>query len=217
MKTKTVFLLLLIGVFVACNQTPKSKTQQESINSNLVTTGADTLAACPHSSQINWKGFKPAGEHSGIVKLKPGGIILVKVNQLVGIDVVIDLTSITDSDLTDPKMNEMLVKHLKSPDFFNVDSFPTARFILTGISKTNDNSQFEYLVSGNMTIKNITKPITFKANYKIEDGIFSAESESFMIDRTQWKVNYGSKSIFKELTDKFINDEFSIQISLKSM
>jgi len=38
----------------------------------------------------------------------------------------------------------------------------------------------------------------------------------FTIDRTQWGVNYGSKSVFDNLGDKFINDEVGITITLKA-
>jgi polyisoprenoid-binding protein YceI len=218
MKNKVnILTFLMMAILPACHHSPNNQKSEITKSAYLDTNGADTLIASHHASQITWKGFKPGGEHTGMVNLKPDGIILIKGNQLVGLDIAIDLTSIADSDLTDPKMNEMLIKHLKSPDFFNVDSFPTAHFVLSGLSKTVNNGPFAYMLSGNMTIKNITRPISFKANIDIKENSFSAESEPFMLNRTQWNVNYGSKSIFKELTDKFINDEFSVQILLKSM
>jgi polyisoprenoid-binding protein YceI len=218
MKQRIVLIATILGLFiVACNQSPKEKTAVKSTAISLDVADADTLIASQNTSKIIWKGFKPGGEHTGFVNLKSNGVVLVKDNQLVGGNFIIDLTSITDTDLSDPEMNGKLIGHLKSADFFNVDSFPEARFVLSGVSKVEGDNQYAYLLSGDLTIKNITKPISFKTNLEIDGHTFSAESEPFMLDRTQWNVNYGSKSIFKELTDKFINDEFSIQISLKSI
>jgi hypothetical protein len=66
-------------------------------------------------------------------------------------------------------------------------------------------------------MKNISHEISFNANVKINEGMVSAVSEDITLDRTKWNVNYGSKSIFKELKDKFIHDEFTIKIDAHSM
>ena len=42
--------------------------------------------------------------------------------------------------------------------------------------------------------------------------MMTIQSEAFIIDRTQWGVNYGSKSIFDDLGDKFINDDMELKI-----
>lgn len=170
-----------------------------------------------HQTKIYWKGSKPTGEHNGLIKLKDGGKFIVNDDKLVGGEFVIDMNSIVDTDIEDEKMNAKLVGHLKSEDFFYVDSFPEAKFVITKVSDLKGDAEFTNQIDGNLTIKGITKGISFKANVKIHNGIVSATSEEFVLDRTQWNVNYGSKSVFKELQDKFINDEFSLVIDAHSM
>jgi polyisoprenoid-binding protein YceI len=56
--------------------------------------------------------------------------------------------------------NERRNGHLKSPDFFAADSFPKITFTSTGIQKTSGN---KYKVSGNLTMRGVTKPIVLDA------------------------------------------------------
>ncbi|MEK4487479.1 YceI family protein [Psychrobacillus sp. FSL H8-0484] len=52
--------------------------------------------------------------------------------------------------------------HLRSGDFFDVESFPSIKFVATDIKKTDDG---EYDVTGDITIKDVTKSVTFEAEY----------------------------------------------------
>ena len=56
--------------------------------------------------------------------------------------------------------NEQRDGHLKSDDFFNAEQFPKMTFVSTSIEKTGDD---ELLVHGNLTIRDVTKPVTLKA------------------------------------------------------
>lgn len=58
--------------------------------------------------------------------------------------------------------NEQRDGHLKSDDFFNAEKFPKLSFVSTGITKKNEE---DYTLTGNMTIRDVTKPITLNANY----------------------------------------------------
>lgn len=64
-----------------------------------------------------------------------------------------------------------------------------------------------HLIKGDHTVKNITKPISFKAAINNKDGKVTATTEKFVLDLTEWGINYQSKKIFAELKDKFIHDE----------
>jgi polyisoprenoid-binding protein YceI len=94
----------------------------------------------------------------------------------------------------------------KEGDFFNVKEFPTAKFEMTGLENN--------VVKGNLTIKNKTNAIEFPAIVTEEGDKMMLKSEPFEIDRTKWEVNYGSKSIFPSLGDKFINDAIKITVSV---
>ncbi|MDF2437971.1 MAG: polyisoprenoid-binding protein [Bacteroidota bacterium] len=52
--------------------------------------------------------------------------------------------------------------HLRSADFFDAEKYPVIRFVSTEMKKTNEE---DYLLKGNITIKDVTKPIEFKVNY----------------------------------------------------
>lgn len=72
------------------------------------------------------------------------------------IDFKIDTTTIhTNSEDRD--------NHLRSADFFDTETFPTITFVSTDIVKTKNN---EYDITGDMTIKDVTKKITFEAEYE---------------------------------------------------
>ena len=125
------------------------------------------------------------------------------------------MKSINDEDLEGEK-KENLEAHLKGTvegkegDFFNVNKYPTASFELTGMEAMGDHT----MVQGNLTIKDKTNHIEFPANVNMDVDKVMIESKPFTIDRTQWNVNYGSKSVFDNLGDKFINDDIELTISL---
>jgi len=57
--------------------------------------------------------------------------------------------------------NEDRDNHLRTGDFFDVESFPTIDFVSTSIIKDGD----DYKVTGDLTIKGVTKPVTFEVEY----------------------------------------------------
>lgn len=65
----------------------------------------------------------------------------------------------TDSVSTN---NEDRDNHLRSADFFEVEKYPNMTFESTNIKKVSDN---EYALTGNLTIKGVTKETTFDVEY----------------------------------------------------
>jgi len=165
-------------------------------------------------SVINWKGSKPGKDHTGILKLSSGTIAADKRDISSG-NFVIDMNSLTNTDM-DGQGKDNLEGHLKGTvegkekDFFNVTEFPTAKFELTGVSGENGT----IVVSGNLTIKETTHNVEFPAVVSFPGDEIFLKSKPFMIDRTQWGVNFMSKTIFEELKDQFINDEVELTIEL---
>ena len=165
-------------------------------------------------SVINWKGSKPGKDHTGTMHLS-SGTLAAEARDIQSGSFVIDMNSISDTDMDgDGKAN--LEAHLKGTvegketDFFNVTNFPTANFEVTGVTGTGGN----ITVSGNLTIKNITQPVEFPAVVSFPGDDIFLKSEPFTIDRTQWGVNFKSKSVFDDLKDKFISDEVELTIEL---
>ncbi len=201
---KKYFCLLSSLVFILCISAGKP---EEAIKINT------------QESKINWKGKKPAGEHHGYVKLSEG-FLRIDDNIVKGGSFVIDMQTIKDTDLTDSKSNEKLVNHLKSKDFFDVEKFPTARFDITRVSKLKNNpgdvNKATHRIEGNLTIKGITKKVSFDASINLLNGRFTASTPEFTINRTEWDVNYQSKSVVAGLKDQFIYDEIALSIELVS-
>lgn len=174
-------------------------------------TKAVSFKVNPAKSELKWTGKKVTGEHFGKITLKEGSFS-VDGTKLVSGNFVADLTTITSEDLTDKEYNGKLVGHLKSDDFFSVEKHPTASFVLTSAKSTGAG---KYDVTGNLTIKGITKPVTFPAVVKV-NGNSAEATGTVTVDRSKYNMQFRSKSFFdaKELGDKLIYDDFTIEVKL---
>ncbi|MHA8082337.1 YceI family protein [Aquirufa sp. A-Brett2-15D] len=158
------------------------------------------------ASSIAWLAKKVTGEHNGTVGISAGALN-VDGNKLIGGNFTIDLKTIKDLDLTDPGYNQKLVGHLSSGDFFEVEKFPTATFVITKVAGKQ--------VTGNLTAKGITKSITFPAEITVKGGKVTAKA-NITIDRTDFNIRYNSKKFFESIGDKAIYDDFALTVSLVS-
>jgi len=217
MKTifKATFPLLAITLLISCAGPQGEKAQTGDANAVTVTTGDVTLKVDNAASTIAWTGTKPTGQHHGKISISDGSLMLTD-GKLIGGKFVIDMNSIVDHDLNDAGDNAKLVGHLKSPDFFDVSQFPIATFEITSVSEAAGADGSTHSITGNLTMKDVTRSVTLPATVKIEGNAVVASTPEFLIDRTQWNVQYGSKSIFDNLKDKFINDEIGLKIDLKA-
>jgi polyisoprenoid-binding protein YceI len=179
------------------------------ISTSLGTIYAQTFKAQPDKTVIYWHGEKVGGEHDGNIKLKSGELVMSG-NKPVSGNVVIDMTTITNSDISNDGMRERLVNHLKSDDFFGVEKFPEARFDITG-SEVNDGGSIKLM--GNLTIKGISEPVEFISSMESRDGslVFKGHIE---IDRTLFDVRFGSKKFFNNIADSAIDDIFKLDYEL---
>jgi polyisoprenoid-binding protein YceI len=208
---KNIFIIGIVITLISCNSKPSGeKTSAGDAQAVSQAAGVEYVLNTD-SAYINWTGSKPGKDHFGVVSVTEGKVN-VSEDKIVSGSFTIDLNTITDKDLEDAEWSGKLVGHLKSPDFFDVAQFPTAKFEI--VSVTEKASADSVLITGNLTMKGISKSVSFPAFVKIDDSQISASSSTFAIDRTQWGVNYGSKSIFAELKDKFINDEVKLSLNL---
>ncbi|MFL2576945.1 MAG: YceI family protein [Flavobacteriales bacterium] len=169
------------------------------------------VKASKDASTIIWTGSKITSSHTGNVSLKSGYLVLDHEN-IVGGNFIIDMTSITCTDIKSEKKNKYFVDHMKDRDFFDVARFPIAELDITNAKKISEQG-FE--MDGNMTIKGITLPIKFNSEIQIVGNSFTAISK-IIIDRTKWGIEYKSGNIFKDLGDKAILDEIEFDIFLIS-
>ena len=173
---------------------------------------AGTLSVSAQKREINtskslveWTGKKIGGAHNGEIKIK-SAFLDFKNGEIIGGNVIMDMTSITNTDLEDEGYNQKLVGHLKSGDFFGVEKYPTASFELTKATKFKNGKAS---VSGKLTIKGKTEEVTFDVSKNGEE--YSAQLE---VDRSKFDVRYGSNSFFDNLGDKAIDDMFILDLKL---
>ena len=216
---KKTFLSLLVlaslSTFVSCKK-------ETSVSTEVNTTEETAATGVSHkidleNSVVNWKGTKPAGAHTGTIKFSDGEA-LVTDGKLQGGKFVLDMNSITVTDLKAGDGKEDLEAHLKGTGdkaaedhFFNVAKYPKGSFEITKVEEVNG----KYTITGNLTLKDITKPVTVPASIVQDDSSITLTSDAFTINRTEWNINYASKSVFDDLKDKFIDDNIELTVAVK--
>ncbi len=173
---------------------------------------SETFKLNPETTTVEWVGSKVTGEHRGIVKVKEGSKLEIKGEEITKGTITVDLNSMTVTDITDPEYIQKFLGHMKSADFFNTEKFPEAKLEITKSKKSTDGLQVE----GKMTILGKTQPIKFTAT-PVKKSSDSLNSEAVIkLDRTKFGLKYGSGQFFKDLGDKMIHDEFTLNIKIEA-
>lgn len=176
--------------------------------STMLISGQNQLKVDTASSIVNWKGFKPTGDHYGTVNVKSGSFTIEN-NMIIAGEFEIDMNSIVDLDMpADNEYNAKLVGHLKSDDFFGVEKYPVALFKVTSSETKGD----KVLIKGDLTIKENTHPVSFLATVSLTGNKLMLKSETFKIDRSKWDIKFKSKSFFSDLGDNFIYDDMELSV-----
>lgn len=162
------------------------------------------------ASKATWEGSKLVGKHDGELKVKSGELTVDK-GALTGGNVEIDMISLTNKDITDAGMNAKLVGHLKSDDFFSVEKHPVSSLKITKVEKKAGKT----MITGDLTIKGITNPVTFPAEVKVEKNSVKAKGE-MKVDRTIYDIKFRSVKFFSDIGDKVIHDEFKVGFDISA-
>lgn len=227
MKFNFTGLLLAIALFTACTDAPESDKATTSEAQEVSSNEDEAWKVKVNDSKIEWIGTKVSGYHTGVVPIKDGDL-KVKDGAVTGGRFVMDVANLTVSGPkgVDAESNTKLLGHLKSADFFDVEKHPEATFELTSlkafegsVKDTADPRQEEineykvgnptHTISGNMTIKGVTKNIEFPARITVSGDNAEAIAK-FNIDRKQWGIVYPGKP------DDLIRDEVHLGISIKA-
>ena len=210
-------LILSAGIlFAACQSAPKADEAATAEKQQAATATGTSYTIDTASSAVTWAGTKPTATHTGTFKIKDGSVA-VENNTLTGGSFTIDIASLVDNDLTG-EFKGKLEGHLKSPDFFDVAKFPTAKFELTKVETFDSTKQKSllpgatHLLSGNLTLKDSTKNVTFPAVVSITDNALIAQA-NFNIDRTEWGMNYKGPN---NPQDWVIKKEVNLQLNVKA-
>ncbi|MBA9072488.1 polyisoprenoid-binding protein YceI [Flavobacterium gossypii] len=220
MKNRIASLLVLsaLTLTVSCKNDKAAEAETTEAGTVKEVSGeAATYTIDKENSKIEWTGSKPTGKHTGTINLADG-TVSVKDNALDTGKFTIDMNTITVTDLKAGDGKEDLEGHLKGTGgteadfdhFFNVKKYPQSNFEITKAVTENGKTSVE----GNLTMKGITKNVKFPATVTVNGNTVTVVSDPFTINRTLWNVNYGSKSVFDNLGDKFINDDIELKVSV---
>lgn len=220
MKKHVIWAGLLGSLFLlgACNSGTKSGNTVaagEAVEATNVAVEAAGLAVDEANSFVSWKGFKPGGEHFGKLPVSSGAVA-IQDGKLYGGYVELAMNGIIVEDI-EGEMAATLKAHLENEDFFEAGTYPTSRFELTDIPAEGLPVEGITELKGNLTLKDVTKNISIPVEaITIEDGSYTFVSKDFRINRVDWNVKYGSKTLFGDLGDKFIDDEIELKFVLKT-
>ncbi|GAA0880605.1 YceI family protein [Algoriphagus jejuensis] len=160
-------------------------------------------------STVTWKAEKVTGKHWGYVPIADAQLDVAN-GKITGGSFEMDMTNLTVEDLTDPKSKGNLTNHLKSDDFFSVEKFNKSTFKIKEAKTSNGT---DYSISGDLTIKGTTQPITFPAKVTVSGNSLTASGE-ITFDRTKYDIKYRSSNYFENLADKAIYDDVKLEVKL---
>jgi polyisoprenoid-binding protein YceI len=202
---KKIFTLLMFTALVSCNL----NTSQSVPSNDTVRQASDaTYSINPDQSIIVWTGREvTTSKHFGNIYFASGQFE-VKSGLISSGEFVVDMTTIDNQDLPEER-RPRLEAHLKSDDFFSVESHPTA---LLSILSSESMSEGKWLVSGELTIKTFTHPVEFEM-LNSNDGW----KANLVFDRSKYEVKFRSGTFFENLGDKLIYDDIELAINLKTL
>lgn len=161
---------------------------------------AGALPLAPGDSKIEFTGAKVTGKHEGVFEKFTGWIALEGDKpESSKVFVEIDMsTAKTDS--------EKLDGHLKTKDFFEVETYPKATFTSTEI-KAGGEGGATHTITGNLNLHGVEKSVSFPAKITVEKDKVTAEA-SFSINRKDFNIVYAGK------VDDLIKDDVLIKLTI---
>lgn len=219
MKKLLCVILLFVCCVIACEQAPKADKAKITDAQTVQAGTGNAYLPDTASSIVEWIGTKPTGKHHGTLKLA-GGAIYVKDSLITGGQFIINMNSLQDKDLLgDTAMQRKLETELKGEMFFDVKKYPAATFEITNVAPfqpaVGDELTLKnatHIIKGNLTLKSVTKNISFPASVTFSSNALSAVA-NFNIDRTQWGISYRAD---KSLQDKLINSQVNITFNIRA-
>lgn len=206
-NTLTIVGLAASMFFVSCSKGTEGETATTdslAVDSTALSYNVDTT-----SSIINWAGNTAALSklgmaygHTGTLNINSGSLE-VAAGKIAGGSFEINMKSLTptDSGYTKENTKEKLVGHLVTADFFAVDSFPTAKFVITGVQ--------EGKVTGDLTIKGKTNSETIEFSDLVVTDSEVKVTGKLVIDRQKYGVAWKHY-----LKDTVLSDELPLTITL---
>ena len=203
--------------FTACSDAPKGDAATVAGVQTAAAADGAKLTVDSTASTVRFVGNGVGKNHPGLFKVKDGAVTVAN-NAIAGGQFTIDINSM-ELEEKGEMFETKLRPHLLNADFFDAEKYPAAKFEITKVepyTATGTDSSVvagaNALVSGNLTLKDVTKNITFPAKVDIAGNAVNAAA-NFDIDRTWWNMSYGND---KSLGDKFISETVNVQLNLQA-
>ena len=216
----SIVVIVLLFVFIFNTKEKSNTTIQEIQNPEVlmdnmsqqtaleIPVGSSSYAVVPNQSTLNWTAKKTIVADwidKGTINISSGRLSF-NGDEITEGEIIVDMNTINSLTTGSGGSQDRLTNHLKSADFFDVAKYPTSKIVITSVSQNQ--------ITGNMTIKDVTKPVSFPVSI-VNSNSGRTVSGKISINRADFGVKYGSTSFFKDLADRaIIDDVFTIDFSL---
>ena len=215
MKNLFGILIIMSAFMMSCtssgNKAETKAAKEVKVEKDNATIEYNTVT---NDSHLEWR-----ASHLGGVQKRFGKIRLADANVLVNdgkvtnANVTVDISSLTVENFPEgAEETEKLRGHLLSGDFFEVEKYPTSKFVVTSVQPTS--GEYNSKVTGNLTILDKTKSITFSANINVTDSQVTIQSEDFVVDRTDWGLTYNTEGTAGVPVDYLISDDVGFTVNV---
>jgi polyisoprenoid-binding protein YceI len=218
MKTVKFFgaFILAATMLLACGDAPEVEVTTPEVQEEVKTGPSGLYGVDAEKSSIAWEGnmMKVAGtslySHTGTLTLAEGKI-QVENGEISGGGIIVDMTTLATTDdegnydSANGKGRDALVGQLSSPDFFDVASYPTASFEITGYDGSS--------VSGKLTIRGVSQDAKATVTNMTVGANDLKLTATMQFDRQAFGVAFSMANAM-DVRDKFIDDTITMNITL---
>ena len=222
MKKQLLFVLIVVSVFAYnCGGKGGAEAGEAKAVDSTATAGADAMVDVA-ASKVEWVGKKVGGQHNGSIGIKDG-MFKMTGGKVTGGMFTFDMNALNVMDLQGEDKGK-LEGHLKSPDFFEVEKFPDAKFEITSVKEQPGADGATHAVDGNLTLRGVTKSVMFPATIKYGEGgkaVMAMAKTS--INRNDWGVKFHTdedadflKKAGAKAKDQMLNKEIELTLNIVS-
>ena len=216
MKNSILVATVVVGAMMSScsNNGEKVKSQDAQEVSVIKNDETSTFNKVTTGSFVDWRASHLGGAQKRFGKINvKSAQLLVNQSRLSNATIIMDMAAFTVENFPEGDENTAkLAGHLQSSDFFDVATYPTATFELTKVESAQGN--FSSIVTGNLTIMDITKSISFKADISISETKTTIRSEDFAINRSDWNLTYNAEGTAGVPVDYLIANDIGFTINV---